>query len=744
MVTTDDIHACHPDFVVATHEYTPKLTPFFTIGAMWNPPAFFSNDPRRVKSVLSYDAYLIGSAKVGRFLDALEFSSGSRKPRSDFFFLPTALETTHHPRPRDEPRSLAYVGVHWDGLRHGGLLKILSDRAQINIYGPANSWRDFPESYRGSIPFDGSAVADTLRNHGIALCIHREEHRLSDTPSMRLFEAAAAGCLIIADNLPFARRVLGDSAFYIDMNAPAKHNAQRVGEIVQWASENPDLAEAMATRSHEVLARDYSVESMVRKCCDFAASAQATVADERRQAASWFHVAAPNATSTSQPPLVDVIVRTGGREISKLRRALRAISDQTDGTYRVLLVDYKGREDVRKCAIEETSSRLSIKYLNCPDTGWRSTALWHGLKHVEAPFFAMLDDDDTVMPHHFGALLQTSKNFPDHVLWYSGSILEEEGSGLYMNAVNFAGPMETHIQERRELKFIDAFNLSRLVKNENYILTNSWIARTSALDDRALDDPEMEVAEDVYLYLMLLRKGPFKLCPTPSACWHFRTASKDNSMFGVSVSSWAEETTKMRIRVSQDYLYNGFSFADMEHLLDVAPPNTMATIPVRPRMLVAGKEARFDGELVLGSRHFNFHGPESTGIWTSAINASIHVHLAKPERKITVRLGFQPAASVLKGSQQVRISINGIAIFSKKVDGWSVYAIEADLDLPAETGVLFINVRCAYVMSLAEEGSGTDTRSLGVFLSDIAYIPLQSEGSGADAVLQSQAVSSPA
>ena len=46
-----------------------------------------------MKSILSYDAYLPGSQCVSRFLDDLEFSTGIRKPRSAFPFLPTAPRT---------------------------------------------------------------------------------------------------------------------------------------------------------------------------------------------------------------------------------------------------------------------------------------------------------------------------------------------------------------------------------------------------------------------------------------------------------------------------------------------------------------------------------------------------------------------------------------------------------------------------------------------------------------------------
>src|SRR6478736_96850 len=64
VVTSDDVYDCQPDFVIATHEFSPKLTEYFTLGTMWGPYSYILNDARKLKSVLSYDAYLVGSSRV--------------------------------------------------------------------------------------------------------------------------------------------------------------------------------------------------------------------------------------------------------------------------------------------------------------------------------------------------------------------------------------------------------------------------------------------------------------------------------------------------------------------------------------------------------------------------------------------------------------------------------------------------------------------------------------------------------
>lgn len=721
VVTSDDIHNCQPDFVIATHEFSPKLTEYFTLGTMWGPYSYILNDARKLKSVLSYDAYLVGSSRVHGFLDALEFSTGVHKPRSDFLFLPTALEAEFERRRKNSPRSLAYVGVHWDGLRHNGLLLELHRLNAINIYGPPNSWTDYPKAYRGPLPFNGSAVAEAMGKHGIALCIHKDEHRIANTPSMRLFEAASAGCVIIVDEIPFAKQVLGNSVFHIDMRDPPELNAKKIADIVRWTKVNEDLANDMAARSHKILNEQFSIETLLNKTCDFVVAAKEEIQSKQKSAVQ--HFTAPlTLENPRRAPLVDIIVRSGSRDVTMLRRALRCIARQSMGNYRVLLMDYKGREDIRKCAIEEATSRLEIEYLPCEDSGLRSTSLWRGLRAVKAPFFAMLDDDDTIMSSHFSHLLSTAADHPDHVLYYSGSMLKEEEPGHYMSPVNFAGPLDIEFQERRELKFMDVFSLSRLCEFDNYILTNSWVARSSCLDERTLSDPQLEVVEDMYLYYMLARFGSFKLSPSPTAVWHFRSSSRDNSMLGVDSRIWEIETKKLSLRLWGETLYNGSTFGDMRHFVGLpAPRSPDPVVPLKSRPIDERVETYFSPETVTGTRKSNVHSAEPQGMWTSAPDSSIHLKLSRVTAKVAVRLKFMAAGSPKRGEQYVTITANGQTIFEGGADPWQLNVAEAELIFFEPTDAIAIRTRCSYVFTPSEEGAGADTRAMGIYLSSIEY-----------------------
>src|SRR6266851_3909400 len=136
-VTSDDIIAIAPDVVLVTHEFSPKLTQYPTLGVIWSPVAFFGPDPDRVRNILSYDGYLVANDSLRTYLADLLRKHGKEAPISRSDFLPSALLTQHtHQEPKpNSPRNLFYAGVHWDGDRHGDLFAALRGRIPMRIHG---------------------------------------------------------------------------------------------------------------------------------------------------------------------------------------------------------------------------------------------------------------------------------------------------------------------------------------------------------------------------------------------------------------------------------------------------------------------------------------------------------------------------------------------------------------------------------------------------------------------------------
>jgi hypothetical protein len=86
---------------------------------------------------------------------------------------------------------------------------------------------------------------------------------------MRLFEAAAAGALIITDDFEFPREWFRDSVLYVDAELPAPMIVGQIVSHVEWASRNPEAANRLAQRSNELFRRHLTLESMLRTIPEF-------------------------------------------------------------------------------------------------------------------------------------------------------------------------------------------------------------------------------------------------------------------------------------------------------------------------------------------------------------------------------------------------------------------------------------------------------------------------------------------
>ncbi len=250
-LTSTEIVQFRPDCVLASHFTSPKLTEFPTLGLMTNPPQYFRMFAGSLNNVLTYDGYLTGSARITEYLGDLLFSTGKKTPISDFFF--------HLSCPRTElierdagPRRLFYIGMRWDRGRHGTLFERLAGAVSLDAYGPARRWDDLPGAYRGQVPFDGASVLDRIRESGAVLCIHSAEHRAWGIPTMRIWEATAAGAVVITDVADFARQHFGDALLYIDMDRPEEDVVAQIAGHMDWINRHSEEAAQLVRRAHAI------------------------------------------------------------------------------------------------------------------------------------------------------------------------------------------------------------------------------------------------------------------------------------------------------------------------------------------------------------------------------------------------------------------------------------------------------------------------------------------------------------
>ncbi len=465
VATSDQIISLQPDFVLALHFRTPKLTGLPTYGCLWNPPSFMEQAPEFVRNVLSYDAYLTSSEGTSQWVRDL-----LRRTAKRTFFAPFY---TSCPRGRwrspslDSPR-LVYFGTNWDGSRYQELFRELATLPFFDVYGPSGRWGHAAVAYRGPLPFDGESVLDVLNRSGAGLCLHRPEHREAGIPSPRIFEIAASGAVAICQRHVFIEEKFGDAVLYLDEELGPAQMAAQIAERFKWIGEDREKAEAMSQRAHAIFEREFSLETLLEE-----------IGRQHRELVNTKGLS-KSARARSQGH-VQAVVRTGRRSPAKLSRALASIANQTYPDLSVLIVK-DGPQDI-EYALGSCRPGSKVEVIQVPPDNPRSTNLWLGLNAARGEFVANLDDDDVWLPNHLATLVPLVAGDRKTALAYSGAVRRLEQDSPDAPALP---------AEAASLVYHDHFDRERLFSIKNYIASNAWVVRQELVRE-AGDDPRLDV-----------------------------------------------------------------------------------------------------------------------------------------------------------------------------------------------------------------------------------------------------------
>jgi len=521
----------NPDFVLALHFKTPKLTGFPTYGCMWNPIDFIEANEIGFKkgsvkrNILTYDGYLSSSSQVDTWLDNLLYDTNKKYFISPFY---TSCHQNNYQTPCLDNSHLVYMGTNWDGSRFQKLFQHLDTKEYMEIYGPHNAWRYLKKSYKGSIPFDGVSVMKTLNKAGIGLCLHKEEHTRAEIPSMRIFEIAASGAIAICEEHPFIRKAFGDSVFYIDSNLSASEKSNQISRYVQWIKTNSQEALEMSASAHKIFTEQYSLETLLLSIVPYH---QELIKEKG-------FVTCGNKQVSDKP--VELIVRVGGRPVSFIKRCLDSIIHQSYNDIAVIMVKYQELEGLNEL-LTQYQDKISIKLIETEYSGFRSTQLAAGIRAVSAEYFGILDDDDLIHPNHIFSLVSLLERFNDVGVAYSGSIRvwEYDNNNLcHENRQKFP-------YEPAKIQYFEVFSLEKMLRFKNFVSSNSFIARSSLIDSNFKNDPKLKVSEDFFILLNLCRKTKFVFTYEATCEIYWRQSKSDNSSFD---SDWIWEESFNKIK----------------------------------------------------------------------------------------------------------------------------------------------------------------------------------------------------
>ena len=157
--------------------------------------------------------------------------------------------------------------------RYENLMLYLENKNLLELYGPEISfdrkpWEGF-KSYKGCIPFDGKSSIKKMNEAGVVLALHSKCHNKEHFVSNRIYEAAAAGAVIIADDNRYIRKYFGDSVYYIDIFKNEEEQEKDLSAIIDGILKNPDAALKKAEKAQKIFLEKLSLDHQAENLINF-------------------------------------------------------------------------------------------------------------------------------------------------------------------------------------------------------------------------------------------------------------------------------------------------------------------------------------------------------------------------------------------------------------------------------------------------------------------------------------------
>ncbi len=387
------------------------LPDFFSLFAHWSPNGFLVPEDfsRYFVWMSKYDVVVGGyesnkiRADVGNHPDVY----------SNYYNITSSISCDFALKPvKSNDLKLFYVGINLEKIQRGNtryikLLKYLDENDRILIYGPnrtlnvENLWEGF-KNYKGEIPFDGYSIIKKINEAGIALALNSPVHSANGTVSNRIYEAAAAGAVIISDENEYVRKYFGDSVFYIDITKDEDEQIEDIKTILNYIKSHPQKAYNMAKTAQGIFLRDLSMDRQIEGLFQF-------VQDEKTRYIN------------SCCDVVDIICFVS--EYVEYRKILDELSHQFYQFYNMIVVTTKSCIETIKNDSTSKDNRLRLIENTFSTYG---EALCEIEKFLVGSYFMFVDKNTSLQHNHILKLVR-ALNKCDKYFAYTGTYLKYLG-----------------------------------------------------------------------------------------------------------------------------------------------------------------------------------------------------------------------------------------------------------------------------------------------------------------------------
>lgn len=341
------------DLVLNLHYLNPKLLSGLSYTVNWNPLSYITDNPITKQPLpikqfnfvadafRSHDRVLsAGSDIVDNYVNALRSGMQPNGLALSNLSFHTTIATPDNVDVTNVSRHNAkvfYIGVNWEKLsqskdkivRHDGLFETLDASGEFVFYGLREQygislWEGI-KNYKGELPFDGGkSIIEVSRKSGITLVLSSEQHRESGLVSTRVFQACAAGTVVISDKNPFLEKHFSDCVYFFDYGATPNETANNILALVRKVKDNWDEAIVNAEVCQKRFLKKFALEKEVREICS--------------QAETDIAVRQSYITDFANSNPVSVIVDTRKMSLEELRFAYEQFSQQSVRPSEIVLI----------------------------------------------------------------------------------------------------------------------------------------------------------------------------------------------------------------------------------------------------------------------------------------------------------------------------------------------------------------------------------------------------------------------
>lgn len=268
-------------FVITTHYECAKILNTFYYNPLWNPPEIPLNlsdyTPRVTNYFMTNDDFLIyDNGGMSNYLRAILMNSPKTLDGASALTASFPISAAMPPK-LDNP-IMFYCGMNWEIMfgtegRHDGLFKLLDNTGKIKYYGPERveawgglkPWEGY-RCYEGMIPFDGFSIVEKINECGVCLVLSSDTHRRAGSATNRLYEACAAGAVMISDDNEFVTENFKDAALFIKFNKNDPQDTyNQIMEKYNWIIKHPDEALNLARRAQDIYLKKYSLDKQLNQ-----------------------------------------------------------------------------------------------------------------------------------------------------------------------------------------------------------------------------------------------------------------------------------------------------------------------------------------------------------------------------------------------------------------------------------------------------------------------------------------------